>query len=102
MSLPVTPMLDEINRRALRPQSIHMDIEASAGAQHPQQFLNGQLGGVDVMEDAVGIDVIEAAVRKGKLAHASTSHRSRLPPPPPQDAPLEYPRRCQSHRSFQP
>src|SRR5438445_4015296 len=70
-------MLDKINRRALRPQSIHMYIEASAGTQHPQHFLNSQLGGLDVMEDAVGIDVIEAPVRKGELASASTFHDSR-------------------------
>ncbi len=39
--IPFAAVLEEINRRALRPQSIHMDIETSAWPQNSQHFLNG-------------------------------------------------------------
>ena len=51
MALPIEPVFEEIDCRTLGPQGVDMDIEATAWAQDPQDFFNGRLDSVNVVED---------------------------------------------------
>src|SRR5437868_9256331 len=65
--LPVPAMLQDQQRRPVRPKGINMHIEAPAGTKYPKNLLHHPARLIYVVQHTVGIYVIKTSVLAGNI-----------------------------------